>query len=86
MGSANFGGTIYRLASVLADLTVPIVLCDSEKEYPYVAIHDSGKGRCIFFTPLMGVFAEQYKTRPAQTIMRNLIRWRKAAAASQPAS
>jgi hypothetical protein len=86
MGSANFGGTIYRLAPVLAGLTVPIVLCDSEKEYPYVAIRDSGKGRCIFFTPLMGVFAEQYKTKPAQTIMRNLIRWRKAAAASQPAS
>jgi len=78
MGFADYGGTVYRLTPVLNNLTIPMVLRDSEGEYPYVATHDVGRGRCIVFSPLMGVFAEQYKTGPAQTIMRNLIRWRKA--------
>jgi len=78
MGFANYGGTVYRLLPVLADLAIPIVLRDSEREYPYVAIREFGKGRCIMFSPLMGVFTVEYKTAPAQTILRNLIRWRKA--------
>ena len=78
MGFANYGGTVFRLLPVLADLAVPIVLRDSEREYPYVAIREFGKGRCIVFGPLMGVFTVEYKTAPAQTILRNLIRWRKA--------
>jgi len=78
MGFANYGGTVYRLTPVQGDLTVPIVLCDSEQKYPYVAIRDLGKGRCLMFGPLMGTFVEEYKTKPAQTIFRNLLRWRKA--------
>jgi len=78
LGYADYGGSIYRLTPVRNDLTIPIVLCDSEEKYPYVAIRDLGRGRCIMFSPLMGTFTERYKTSPAQTILRNLLRWRKA--------
>jgi hypothetical protein len=78
MGFADYGGSVFRLTPVRDDLTIPLVLCDSEEAYPYAAIRDLGQGRCLVFSPLMGLFAEAYQTKPAQTILRNLIRWRKA--------
>lgn len=76
----NVSGSIFRFMPIIDEgLIIPIVLVDPEKMYPYVTIREFGKGKCIMFSAMMGYFVGPYKShpasKPAQKIMRNLVRW-----------